>query len=121
LSWITTISGKLNQRSGNLFDEAYPVVTHESDRAAQKRRQLATRLWNGCIDCGQLVSQILEGISLDLGSLGSTRLRPLDGFSAGAEERARASSHEAVAGPLFGTRDRLEEKARLTVVEAFEE
>ncbi len=101
---------------GNPLDKANPVVTHETHCAAEEWRQ-TSNLGNDGVDFRQFFSQIREWISVDLEALGRATLGPLDVSPARTEDRTGPSADEAVAGPLFRALGRLEEKARLAVVE----
>jgi hypothetical protein len=73
------------------------------------------------LEARELCAQILEGIPLDAHPPGLAVRGPLDVPAARAEDGAGATAHEAVAAPLLAALDRLEQEARVAVVELAKE
>jgi hypothetical protein len=69
---------------------------------------------------GELRAQHLERIARRAHAFDATVLFPLDVRAAGAEQRARAGADEAEPAPLLPALDRLEQEARVPVVELAE-
>src|SRR5262249_57939635 len=89
---------------------------HEADRAAEEARQPRPLDRHGA-QRRELRAQDLEGVSRRTHSFDAPVLLPLDVGAARAEQSARTSSDEAEPAPFLAALDRLEQEARVAVVE----
>jgi hypothetical protein len=112
-------AGLVRVRVGHAFDEAHPVVADHADRAAEEARQLRA-LERDRAQRGELRAQELERVAGRAHAFDAAVLFPLHVGAARAEQRARAGADEAESAPLLAALDRLEQEARVSVVELAE-